>query len=158
MGKISVPRPCLAMSFAMGLAMNIATAFAADVDRIVKTATYSQTQGAVVVAEGDLEPRSIGSYSVRLYAKNDPAFPYDSFITGTVRPRDGSIENVRFADLDRDGIPEILVIMRAAGSGGFLSADAFRFQERTLTLLTSVSGIEGNADPVRALASEVDKR
>lgn len=154
MNRISALRFCLATS----LAMNIATAFAADVDRAVKTATYPQTQGAVVVAEGDLEPRSIGSYSLRLYAKNDPAFPYDGFITGIVRPRDGSIENVRFADLDRDGVPEIIVIMRAAGSGGFLSADAFRFQEKTLTLLTSVSGIEGDADPIRALVSSVDKR
>jgi hypothetical protein len=55
-------------------------------------------------------------------------------------------------------VAEIIVIMRAAGSGGFLSADAFRFQSQLLTLLTSVSGIDGDVDPVRALAARVDKR
>lgn len=136
-----------------------ASAFAADDGRIVKTAIHPQTKGIAVAAEGDLEPRSIGSYSLRLYAKNDPAFPYDDFIAGIVQPRDGSIEDIRFADIDRDGVPEIVVVMRAAGSGGFLSADAFRFQApSSLTLLSSVSGIEGDADPVRALVSKVDKR
>lgn len=149
MNRIPALLLCLAVS---------ANVFAADDGHIVKTATYSQTKGLAVAAEGDLEPRSIGSYSLRLYAKNDPAFPYDDFIAGIVRPRDGSIESIRFADLDRDGVPEIVVVMRAAGSGGFLSADAFRFQTSTLTLLTSVSGIEGDADPLRALASKVDKR
>ncbi len=149
MNKIPVLLLCLVISSA---------AFAADDGRIVKTATYPQTKGIAVVAEGDLEPRSIGSYSLRLYAKNDPAFPYDDFIAGIVQPRDGSIESIRFADLDRDGAPEIVVVMRAAGSGGFLSADAFRVQASSLTLLTSVSGIEGDADPLRALASKVDKR
>lgn len=149
MNRIPALFLCLAIS---------ATTFAADDGRIVKTATHPQTKGIAVVAEGDLEPRSIGSYSLRLYAKNDPAFPYDDFIAGIVRPRDGSIESIRFADLDRDGVPEIIVVMRAAGSGGFLSADAFHFQASSLTLLTSVSGIDGDADPLRALASKADKR
>lgn len=135
-----------------------AAALAADDDRVVKTAIFPQTQGTAVVAEGDFEPRSIGSYSLRLYAKNDPAFPYDSFITGIVRPRDGSVEEIKFADIDRDGAPEIVVVTRSAGSGGYLSADAFRFQQKSLALLASVTGIDGKADPVRALATSVEKR
>lgn len=143
--------------FLFGLLIT-AAAFSADDARIVKTVAFPQVASTVVAAEGDLEPRSIGSYSLRVYARNDPAFPYDNFVAGIVRPRDGSIEDIRFADLDRDGVPEIIVVMRAAGSGGFLSADAFRFHDRSLTLLTSVSGIDGDADPVDALASTVNKR
>lgn len=151
MRKIAVLLFCLAAT-----SVSVA-APANDSERVVRTATFPQTQGTVVVVEGDFEPRSIGSYTLRLYAKNDPAFPYDSFLTGTVRPRDGSIESVRFADLDRDGAPEIIVVTRSAGSGGYLSADAFRFHGQSLTFLTAVSGIEGNADPVHALAARIEK-
>lgn len=125
--------------------------FAADSERIVKTAMYPQTQATVVVAEGDLEPRSIGSYSIRLYAKNDPSFPYDRFTAGLIRPRDGSIESIRFADIDRDGTPEIVVTMRSSGSGNYQSADAFHVRDKSLSLMKSVSGLEANADAIRAL-------
>jgi hypothetical protein len=64
----------------------------------------------VVVAEGDFEARSIGSYSVRAYGAANPRFPFDDFIAGTVRPRDGTIDHIGFSDLDRDGSPEIVVI------------------------------------------------
>jgi len=127
------------------------SASAADSDRIVKTALYAPTQATIVVAEGDLEPRSVGSYSIRLYAKNDPAFPYDRFVTGLVRPRDGSVESVRFADLDHDGTPEIIVVLRSSGSGGYQSADAFHFRKKSLQLMKSVNGLEASADPVREL-------
>lgn len=152
MRKIAALLLCLAAT-----SISIA-APANDSERTVKTATFPQTQGAVVVAEGDFEPRSIGSYTLRLYAKSDPAFPYDGFLSGIVRPRDGSVESIRFADLDRDGAPEIIVVMRSVGSGGYLSADAFRFQDKSLTFLTAVSGIEGNVDPVSVLAERIEKR
>jgi hypothetical protein len=129
------------------------SAFAADGERIVKTAAYPPTQATVVVAEGDLEPRSTGSYSIRLYTKNDPAFPYDRFVTGLVRPRDGSIESIRVADIDDDGAPEIVVVMRSSGSGGYQSADAFHVHDQSLTLTKSVTALDANADPVRALAA-----
>jgi hypothetical protein len=32
-----------------------------------------------VVAEGDMEPRSIGSYSIRFYGARNPDFPTDDF-------------------------------------------------------------------------------
>lgn len=126
---------------------------AADNEHIVKTATYPPTQAAIVVAEGDLEPRSIGSYSIRVYDKNDPAFPYDRFAAGLIRPRDGTIESLRVADIDGDGTPEIVVVLRSSGSGGYQSADAFRVDGKSLTFVRSVSGLEANADPVRAFAA-----
>jgi Periplasmic lysozyme inhibitor of I-type lysozyme len=131
------------------LAMPIA--HGADQPGRIRTAVMPQTGANVVVAEGDLEPRSIGSYSVRVYAATNPRFPHDDFVAGVIRPRDGSIEDIRFSDLDRDGSLDIIVIIRSVGTGGYLSADAFRLHGPALSLLTSVSGLSGSADAVRAL-------
>lgn len=147
-----------ALLLCLTLFASTAKAASNDDGRIVQHAALPPTQATVVVAEGDLEPRSIGSYSVRLYAKGEPGFPYDSFITGLVRPRDGGIEKLLFADVDGDGKPDIVVTVRAAGSGGFLSADAFRFDGKALTLLSSVAGLDGSADPVAALKTAFKNR
>jgi len=129
-----------------------------DSPRVIRKAAFPGAQKTVVVAEGDFEPRSVGSYSIRAYAGTDARFPYDDFIAGAVRPRDGTVEDVRFSDLDRDGLLDIVVVIRSAGSGGYLSADAFRLQGTTLTLLGSVSGLTRDADPVRALGAELRSR
>ena len=112
----------------------------------------------MVVAEGDFEPRSIGSYSLRAYAGTNPRFTYDIFIAGTVRPRDGTVEDVRFSDVDHDGSPEIIVVMRSAGTGGHLSADAFLLHGTVLTLLETVAGLAKDADPIRALEAKLTNR
>ena len=108
-----------------------------------------------VVAEGDFEARSIGSYSVRIYAtksaqsNDDTAF----FSAGVVRARDGTIEKVFLADLGNDGPLSLVVAIRSAGSGGYLSADAFTIGKNTVVLRASVSGLAANADAVAALKS-----
>lgn len=112
------------------------------------------TGQVVVVAEGDLEPRSVGSYSLRLYSGRNPEFPLDDFVTGVIRPRDGSIARVLLADLDGDQDPEIVVVMRSAGSGGYLSVDAFRFGASSLAWLASLSGLAPDADPISALGAK----
>lgn len=141
-------------SFCLGLVLAGATAVAsAETSRIVSK-VLPGTSIVVVVAEGDFEPRSVGSYSVRIYAGANPGFPYDDFIAGTLRPRDGAVDNVLFADLDRDGSPEIVVVIRSAGTGGYLSADVFRLQGRTLSLVESVSGLAKDADPIRSLEAK----
>jgi Periplasmic lysozyme inhibitor of I-type lysozyme len=124
-------------------------------ERVVKRAALPAAHATVVVAEGDLEPRSVGSYSIRAYDTRDPRHPYDRFLAGAVRPRNGAIEELRFADVDRDGLADIIVVMRGAGTGGYRSADAFRLRGRTLKLLGSVSGLAKDADPVRALAGRL---
>jgi hypothetical protein len=49
----------------------------------------------LVIAEGQREPRSIGSYSLRLYSGRNPRFPYDDFLTGLILPREGYIEAIK---------------------------------------------------------------
>jgi hypothetical protein len=136
---------CLAIPLAAALAL----ASGADVRLLL--GVLPGTSIVVVVAEGHLEPRSVGSYSVRVYGGARPGFPYDDFIAGIVRPRDGAVESVQPADVDGDGAPEIVVVVRAAGTGGYLSADAFHLRGTTLSLVESVRGLAKDADPVAAL-------
>jgi len=134
-------------------------AIGADVNsRIVKQAVMPGASTIVVVAEGDFEARSVGSYSVRAYAAANPRFPFDDFLAGTIRPRNGMIYAIKFSDVDRDGSRDVIIISRSTGTGGHLSADAFRLRGKQLTLLESVSGLAKNADPVRALETKISRR
>jgi ecotin len=115
------------------------------------------TGQTAVVAEGDFEARSIGSYSVRIYSTQS-AQPDDDttfFSSGVIRARDGTVEKVFLADLGTDGPPSLVVAIRSAGSGGYLSADAFTIGKNTVVLRASVSGVPANADPVVALKSSL---
>ncbi|HEY7165983.1 MAG TPA: PliI family lysozyme inhibitor of I-type lysozyme [Candidatus Binatia bacterium] len=109
----------------------------------------------IVVAEGDLEPRSIGSYALAVYGGKSKKFPTDDFITGVIRPRNGRVEDVKFEDVDNDGKRDIIVIIRSAGSGGYISADAFHYEKRELELIGSVSDLDKNTDPVQGLRDKL---
>jgi hypothetical protein len=65
------------------------------------------------------------------------------FIAGAVRAREGTVEDVRFADLNRDELPNVIVMTRSAGTGAYLSADAFQLRGTDLTLPVSVTGVGG---------------
>ena len=115
------------------------------------------TGQTAVVAEGDFEARSIGSYSVRVYSIQS-AQPNDDttfFSSGVIRARDGTVDKVFLADLGDDGAPSLVVAIRSAGSGGYLSADAFTIGKHTIVLRASVFGLTANADPVVALKSSL---
>src|SRR5262245_21657751 len=115
----------LATIFMIVVALASKSALAAERDvRFIEKAKFPDAPEILVVAEGDFEPKSVGSYSVRVYSGANPDFPVDEYVAGVVRPRAGAIERVQFQDLGR-GVPEIIVIIRSAGSGGYLSADAF---------------------------------
>jgi ecotin len=115
------------------------------------------TEQAAVIAEGEFEARSIGSYSVRLYSARgaQPGDETTFFSAGLVRPRDGTVERVLLADLGRGSEPSLVVVIRSAGSGGYLSADAFAIGQDKLALCATVSGLSAHADPVAALRSAV---
>ena len=113
-----------------------------------------RTSTVVVAEEGQFEPRSTGSYSVRVYGGTNARFPYDDFIAGAVRPRDGAIVSLVFGDVTGGKTPEIVVVIRSAGTGGYLSADAFHLDGNTLSLVESVAGLAKDADPVHALRAK----
>lgn len=105
----------------------------------------------VVVAEGEFEARSIGSFSVRLYdvapAEDETTF----FSAGQIRARDGAIEKVVLTDVSGDSHPEVVIIVRSAGSGAYLSAHAFAVDQQTLKFCSEVSNLPPKADPIAAL-------
>ena len=141
--------------FCLVAALAVVTAVASAETLRVISKILPGTSIIVVVAEGELEPGSVGSYSLRTYAGRNPRFPYDDFIEGAVRSRDGTLADVLFADLDGDGSPEIVVVIRSAGTGGYLSADAFRLRGRILSFVESVSGLAKDADPIEALRAKL---
>ena len=67
-----------------------------------------------VVAEGDFEARSIGSYSVRIYSRQSGQPDDDTtfFSSGVIRARDGTVEKVFLAELGNDDPPSLVVAIR----------------------------------------------
>ncbi len=109
----------------------------------------------VVVAEGDLEPRSIGTVSVRAYRADAEAerkgFDLDAYLGGVLCQREGVVESVSTADIDGDGRPEVIVAMRSAGSGGWRSGVALKVRESRVEVVARVDDLPAGADVVRAL-------
>jgi hypothetical protein len=127
-----------------------ASVHASAQDRFVSKLTHP-TGKTVVVAEGDFEARSIGSFSVRLYEAAAAPDETTFFTSGLVRARDGVIEKVVLADVDGDQQQEIVVIARSVGTGNYLSAHAFAVAKDKLIFRAVVEGLAANADPVAAL-------
>ncbi len=113
------------------------------------------SKALVVIAEGEQEPRSIGSYSVRLYSGENPDFPFDDFLDGLIEKREGSIEDVRLIDINGNHRPEVVVILRSTGSGGYLSAQAFLVQDKVLRLLATITNQPKETDPIKALQAQL---
>ncbi len=110
-----------------------------------------------VVSEGDWEARSIGSYSVRIYSTEHAASDDDTtfFVSAITRKRDGGIERILLAELAAGEPPSLIVVIRSAGSGGYLSADAFTVTGERIELRGSVYGLPARADPVQKLIEDL---
>jgi hypothetical protein len=130
------------------------TLHAMESDRFITKVQLPSGQTAVV-AEGDFEARSIGSFSVRLYDAAPTEDETTFFTAGLIRARGGAIETVLLADVDGDRHPEIIVNVRSAGTGSYLSAHAFAFDKRRLVYLAAVEGLPPNADIVSALRKSI---
>ena len=133
------------------------TLHAADSERFVTEVELPSGQTAVV-AEGDFEARSIGSFSVRLYDVAPPGDQTTFIRAGIVRPRDGTVEKVMLADVDGDRRPEIIVLARSTGTGSYLSAHAFAFDKHGLTFRAAVSGLPPDAEPIATLRNSIRKK
>ncbi len=123
---------------------------AADPDRFINKIILPTGQ-TVVVAEGDFEARSLGSFSIRLYDAAPVEDQTTFFAAGLIQRRDGTIEQVELADIDADDSPEIIVSTRSVGTGSYLSAFAFSFARKKLVLRATVTDLPADADPVVAL-------
>lgn len=110
-----------------------------------------------VVAEGDFEPRSIGTFTVRFYRADDEeakrGLDVDDFAGGILIERDGQIEKVESLDLDGDSTNELIISVRSAGSGGYLSGFAVGLRGKNVEILAQDLGMLQDAD----VASELRK-
>lgn len=106
----------------------------------------------VTVTEGPLEPRSIGSYALRFYVPHDPEWPFDNYVDGDVRVRDGSIDQLLFEDLNNDQKLDLVVVMRSAGSGNYQNADGYVLSQGGIAFLKSVEGLAKDANPLEAMS------
>jgi hypothetical protein len=109
------------------------------------------TGRTLVVEEGSLESRSIGSFSVRLYEAAAAADETTFFMAGLIRARDGVIEKALLADINGDKQPEVVVMVRSVGTGSYQSAHAFAIEKDKLVFLAAVQDLAPEADPVAAL-------
>jgi hypothetical protein len=112
----------------------------------------------VVVAEGDKEARSTGSFSVRLYDAAEPADATTFFSSGLIEERDGTIEKVTLVDVDGDKKEEVVVIIRSAGTGGYRSAYAFAAHDKKLRVKEKVEDLAPDVDVVVALKDTFGKK
>ncbi|GGB49787.1 hypothetical protein GCM10011502_23810 [Oceanisphaera marina] len=119
-------------------------------DRFSSKLTTSTGQ-TLIIAEGDFEARSIGSFSVRLYEAAAAPDETTFFITGLIRARDGFVEKTLLADINGDQEQEVIIVVRSVGTGSYQSAHAFAIVNDTLVFLSSVEGLASDADPVAVL-------
>ena len=75
----------------------------------------------LVIQESAMEPSSSGSYTVKLYANDNPQSPYDEFIAGIICKREGILKSFILNDLDGDGTEEIIIVTQNGRSHGHLS-------------------------------------
>jgi len=132
-------------------------AHAAEQDRFVRKLALPTGQTAVI-AEGDFEARSLGSFSVRLYEAASPGDETTFFESGLIVSRDGALEDTVLADVDGDMQPEIVIIARSVGTGSYLSAYALATAKVGLKLRAAVEGLAPDADPVEALRKSLTPR
>ena len=135
----------------LALVLLTTTAFAVEPAGIFNDVVELPDGRIAVVAEASREPRSIGSYSVRLYGARNPDFPFDDFVAGAIQPRDGTLHALSLEDIDGDRKVDLVVVIVSAGSGGYLSADAFAFTDESIRHVAHVDGLDPTANVVEAL-------
>lgn len=106
-----------------------------------------------MVSEGDFEARSIGSYAVRVYSDTSASAGNETtfFATGLVRARNGVVRSAELLTVGGRTRPLLMVVIESAGSGGYLSADAFAINSRAVRLVASVSSLAPSENPAARL-------
>jgi hypothetical protein len=141
----------------LALLLLTTTAIAGETAGIFNEVVELPDGRVAVVAEAAREPRSIGSYSVRLYGARNPDFPFDDFVAGTIQSRDGTLDTLSLEDIDGDTNIDLVVIIVSAGSGGYLSGDAFAFSEESIARIGHVDGLDPTDNVIEALRNSRSK-
>ena len=118
---------------------------------VTLTAPVPGTEYAVTVVEGAGEPRSVGSYAVRLYEVFDESWPFDEFVAGVVVSRSGAVDRLVLEDVWGDEEAEVIVVVRTTGSGGYVIGSAFDVRSRRVERVAQTGWLAWDADVAAAL-------
>lgn len=110
---------------------------------------------SAVIEEGRGEPKSLGSYSVRVYQNSDPEAGRDFFLTGLIFARDGFLKDASLVDIDEDQQQDLVVVFESAGTGSYLTAHAWRFIDDKLSSIAIVEGLAPGSDVNAALTAQI---
>ncbi|UTA48440.1 PliI family lysozyme inhibitor of I-type lysozyme [Simiduia sp. 21SJ11W-1] len=108
-----------------------------------------------VVAEGAGEPKSIGSYSVRIYTPNADGGKRDFFLAGEVFSRDGFLKSITLADVDGDQLEELVVVLESVGTGSYVTAHAWHYLEGHISVIASAENLLPEVDMIAALKAQI---
>lgn len=111
-------------------------------------------QWRVFIEETEQEPRSVGSYAVRLYAITSPQFPFDDFRQGLIAKRDGTLERLLVSDRDTGSPVRFSVVIRSAGSGGYLHVDTYGLIRNGISLVSRCRDLPPDTDVTHLVQSE----
>ena len=108
--------------------------------------TITLTDGRLLVVEEQTrEPRSVGSYSVRLYAARNPEHPYDDFQAGLVLARDGILESAREVKPE-NGVQRVIVTIRSVGTGSYATHHMLLIHDNSIESTEYRSGLMPGLD------------
>lgn len=144
--------------FLLLAAMSLLPAFAARADDGAPLTMITPDKHYVTATQGPGEAQSIGSYALRLYRNQISGDPTQDFVAGIVRPRDGFLLRLDWQNVTPDATTELIVVTQSAGSGGYLSADAFQLGSTNIALVASVSSLPPDTDLIGALKKAVGKQ
>jgi hypothetical protein len=100
-------RPLNKLRVVLGLALFSVSWFAAAQSARFEHSLILGDGSRLVIVEGEREPRSTGSYTVRLYSGVNAQYPYDDFQAGVVLPRVGFIETIEVVSTHSPSAPTL---------------------------------------------------
>ena len=103
-------------------------------------------------AKGDAAGMGLSIYQVKDGKFTICRFDQDD---GHYQLLNGTLESAGLVPVDADARPELVVRIRSAGSGSYLSAHAFTIDRSGLHQLVSVAGLPPDADAAAALRSRL---
>ncbi|MEZ2311821.1 PliI family lysozyme inhibitor of I-type lysozyme [Paraburkholderia sp. RCC_158] len=136
-----------------------APAFASGDCQFLKKVTLPERQTAVI-ATGDLEACSLGSYSVRIYSSENVQLGDDTtfYRFGLLHERDGTVEDAFLANLGPSAPASLIVKIRSVGSGGHVSARAYVVNKNGIHAVAAIRDQRPQTDVVAALKKQLSTR